>query len=209
MQKEELLAYVPFIYHLTDKRNVNSIYRNKKIFSTNSLVDQSTVSNKEAFKTTRRPQHEVIDFNGSKVTIRDQRPLNAAVDKCLTHGWKREQFIHLLNSRVFFWPNLKRLHTHFGRYENESPIIFKIELQVALTLNPHVQLCHLNSGATRPLGMLGGKAPERGPNTFVNIDGYDKGLNKLAEVTFPDHFLLPATFLISEHPDGPWITKTL
>ncbi|MFP5041625.1 DUF7002 family protein [Parasediminibacterium sp. JCM 36343] len=209
MEQNELLNKVPYIYHLTDKRNLDFIYETKKLYSTNRLIDLSNYSERETLKTNRRIEHISLDINGKRICIRDQRPLNAALDKCLTDGWNRSQFIHLLNSRVFFWPNLKRLNIHFGRYKNECPVIFKIDTSAAIQLNPLVELCHLNSGATRPLGILGGKAPERGANTFVSIGDYSKGISKLAEVTFPSYFNFPDSFFISFSPAGPWETRFL
>jgi hypothetical protein len=209
MEKEKLIEKVPFIYHLTDKRNLDFILQTKMLQSATVLISMSDSEKKEVLVSTRRTAHETFKIGQKSVWIRDQRPLNAALDKCLTHGWTRAQYIQLLNSRVFFWPNLKRLKVHFGRYENEKPIIFKIALKEALQLNPNAELCHLNSGATRPLGMLGGKAPERGPNTFLPVETYDKGIQKLAEVTFPNSFNLPNDFFIGESPDGNWIAKKL
>ena len=202
--KEELVKAVPFIFHLTDKRNLDFVKKVGKLYSTVSLVEQSNAANKEELLTVRRPEHLSVKIDDNEIHIRDQRPLNAALDRCLTVGWTRKQYIYLLNSRVFFWPNIGRLRTHFSRYQLEQPIIMKVAINDALVKNPHLELCHLNSGATRPLGILGGRAPERGENTFVTIEHYEKGVNKIAEVTFPNEFTIPDRIEVSNSPDGEW-----
>ncbi|MDP1728461.1 MAG: hypothetical protein Q8M15_16875 [Bacteroidota bacterium] len=204
MDRQKLIENVPFIYHLTDRRNLKFILETKSFFSTKELVNKSNVENKDQIIKKRRPVHCTFIVNENEIWIRDQRPLNAALEKCLTGGWSSEQFIYTLNCRVFFWPNLKRLKTHFERYKNENPVIFKIELKKALELNSNAELCHLNSGATVPQYLLGGIAPLRGPDTFLSIEKYDKGINNLAEVTFTKSFNLPNGFFISESPNGNW-----
>lgn len=204
MEREEFIKKVPYIYHLTDSRNLDYILSERRLSSAVNIINSSTLVEKEVLATTRREGHVNLNVNGTEIWIRDQRPLNRALDKCLTPGWTREQYIYLLNSRVFLWPNLKRLQTHYSRYQNENPVILKFEINLALETNPSPELCHLNSGATRPLGILGGVAPIRGENTFVSIEEYDKGFQKLAEVTFPNSFILPNQFWIGNSPNGNW-----
>ncbi len=204
MTKEELIEAVPFIYHLTDERNLEYIYETGKLYSAISLLEMGDVPNREAILKERRTSHFNLEVDGFDIWIRDQRPLNVALDKCLTHGWTRERFIHSLNSRVFFWPNIKRLTIHYGRYKREKPVILRMETELALERNAHVKLCRLNSGATRPSHHLGGKAPERGPNTFMPLKTYNRPPNSIAEVTFEAEFSLPEEHEIARKPLKRW-----
>lgn len=192
---------IPYIYHLTDSRNLDFIKEQKMLYSTVNLVNMSSEENKAALLEHRRPNHESVKIGDREIWIRDQRPLNAALDKCLTDDWTREKFIRHLNARVFFWPNTGRLNTHFSRYANENPMILRIDIQDALNLNgDRLQVCRLNSGATRPNSYLGGVAPSRGPNTFVPLDLYENSVSSIVEVTFIDHFILPNKFTILKGP---------
>jgi len=204
MEKELFVEYIPFLYHLTDKRNLALIKGYKKLFSTTTLISMAKIENPEEFLTTRRPLHEEIIIKDSKIYIRDQRPLNRALDKCLTDDMKPSDFILHLNARVFMWPNLKRLWTHFSRYESENPIILRFDTSKILELNSIVELSRINSGATRPSGVFGGKAAPRGKGTFVDIRKWVTGPNDVAEVTFPSFCILPNEFNLGTSPEGKW-----
>jgi hypothetical protein len=203
MKIETILNKIEFLYHLTDRRNLEFILKNKSLFSTNVLAEMAGTENKDlVFE--KRFNHETLKIGDCQVFIRDQRPLNAALDKCLTDGWTRSQYIHLLNSKAFFWPNLNRLERHYKRYIDENPVILRVRLKEILEINGHIELCHLNSGATRPLGSLGGFAPERGPNTFLSLELFDKPVEKIAEIVFDGRVELPLEIWISNAPHGPW-----
>lgn len=209
MEKQALINSIPYIYHLTDRNNLRFVKTEGVLYSTLTLIERSTTLNKDELSTIRRDGHTVLNVNGVKVSIRDQRPLNAALNKCLEGNCTREDYIRLLNSRVFFWATLERLQIHFKRYEDENPIILRIETVVALELNPHVQLCRLNSGATRPSHHLGGKAPSRGFDTFKTLDDFNLPASQIVEITFPERFVLPDSFHISKSPFGTWRQITI
>jgi hypothetical protein len=204
MDKQSFIEKTPYLYHLTDKRNLPLIKEQRTLYSTAEIIALSGLENGDEFLRIRRPEHSIVNVNGKSVYIRDQRPLNKALENCLTHSWKPAQFIYHLNSRVFMWPNLKRLWTHYGRYVNENPIIFRFDTSVILELNDQAELSDINSGATRPSGALGGKAAARGKNTFKKIEDCDYRIGKVAEVTFPGFCVLPANFKIGNTPEGRW-----
>jgi len=205
MNRDELIKKTPFLYHLTDEKNIAFIKAKKKLYSTTELISLSNLQKKEEFITTRRSEHTQISIDGYTIFIRDQRPLNKALDKCLTDGWTRNEFIAHLNNRVFMWPNLSRLNIHYGRYEFEMPVIFRFNTSELLELNENkVELARINSGATRPSGTLGGKAAARGKNTFLKIEQCDYPVRNVAEVTFPNICILPNRFEKGYNPSGPW-----
>ena len=204
MIKEEFIRATPYLYHLTDYRNLPSIQKMGRLFSTVELAQMSGVENAKEYLHTRRPEHTVLMINGAEIYIRDQRPLNKALDKCLTDDWTREDYIYHLNKRVFTWPTIKRLEIHYNRYVSENPLILRLETKEILSINDNVEITRLNSGATRPLGVLGGIAPSRGKDTFKPFQAYDLPIKSVAEVTFLDSCVLPSIFDIGNSPQGSW-----
>lgn len=204
MIKEEFIQQTPFLYHLTDRRNLPSIKKWGRLYSTVDLVGKSGIQNANEYLHSQRPQHTSLIINGYEVFVRDQKPLNRALDKCLTDNWTREDYIYHLNKRVFTWPTINRLVKHYNRYENENPLILKFATEEILALNSNVEITRLNSGATRPLGVLGGVAPPRGKDTFKPFEEYDLSIKSVAEVTFLSSCLLPATFDIGSTPSSVW-----
>lgn len=208
MNQEKFIQKREFLYHLTDLNNVQTILETRTILSTNVIVDQNqimTLDEKNLLKKTRRKNHIQLQYDNHTFKIRDQRPLSpVALSKCLTNGCTIEEYIELLNSRVFFWPTLKRLNIHFGRYAHEKPVIIRCKTRDILETNQNAELCHLNSGATRPNAYLGGIASPRGKHTFIPIAAFEMGISKVAEVTFPTQCLLPETIWLSNTPNGPW-----
>jgi hypothetical protein len=209
MDINDFIKKTPFLYHLTDRRNLPLIITEGKLLSTNLLVQRTNLNNKEEVLKIRRPEHTELVIDGKQCFIRDQRPLNKALDKCLTDGWTREQYIYHLNDRVFTWPTLKRLNIHYGRYESEKPIILRLRTDETLNLNTHGEITHINSGATRPSGALEGKAAARGKDTFKAFEQYTRNVSSVAEVTFPNFCSLPKTFWKGTNPEGQWMSISL
>jgi len=203
MDKKQFIEKRPYLYHLTDKRNLDFIKSSSALFSTTELVSMSSLDGKKAYLTTRRDGHSLVEIEGIPVFVRDQKPITRALDRCLTGGMTREEFIQFLNSRVFFWPTLKRLGIHFKTYEKEKPVILRASTEAIFKLNKEPLFTHLNSGATRCIPMYKG-APPRGKETFQPAEKYDKPLASVAEVTFLNTCLLPESLEISTNPDGDW-----
>jgi hypothetical protein len=207
MEIEKFITKCEFLYHLTDSRNWNTIRENGMLLSTETIVNRSNLGEqeKEYILHNRRPVHQIIEIDNTSYFLRDQRPISVInLRKCLTEGWTTEDFIFLLNSRVYFWPNLKRLWSHFARYSHENPIILKVSTKTMLDLNHHSEFCCLNSGATRSNSYWNGGPPPRGEGTFRLARYYSLSAWSVAEVTFPNQCLLPHHIFYSYNPDGPW-----
>ena len=205
MEKSAFIARSPFLYHLTDQRNLDSILASQQILSTAAIIQASSIENKRAFLRTRRPVHCSVNVGDSVCHIRDQRPISLkALSKCLTDNWDTGDFIAHLNKRVFFWPNIKRLTIHYSRYKNENPVILRFDSAEILELNPNAEFCRLNSGATRANSYLGGKPPARGRETFLRANAYPLSASSVAEVTFPNLCNLPDDLSIAKTPNGRW-----
>lgn len=200
----------PYVYHLTDQTNYNAILSGKRFLSTKDIVELSDIANPNEFLRGKRFNHETIKIGDTDYKIRDQRPISEVVlARSLTDNWTNGDFIHHLNSRVFFWPNLNRLSRHYERYKNENPVIFRFNSADILNLHPDAEFCRLNSGATRCNSYLGGNAPERGPNTFLTANNYPLTASTVAELTVPDFCNLPKNFWISDSPMGQWEQKSI
>jgi hypothetical protein len=204
---EDFIKKKEFLYHLTDKDNLNKIKLRKELLSTEAIVNQSSLGEKEKdeFLTQRRKTHIVVEVGEDKYKIRDQRPISILnLIKCLTTGFSVKDFFRMLNDRVFFWPTVDRLKSHYNRYSSENPIIIKVSTGDLLKINSNAQFCRLNSGATRSNSYLNGAPPQRGVGTFLPAKDFKYSVSKVAEVTFPNYCILPERIYIGNSPDGPW-----
>lgn len=201
MDINHFIERVPFLYHLTDRQNFDFIIEQRKLYSTVELFRMADEENDEILYQ-RRGDHAEITVKGRIVRIRDQKKLTNALGRSLTDNWTTADFIYHLNNRVFTWPSIKRLKAHFAAYEHENPSILRFDIKDALALNKDVQLSYINSGDSRCIAYYGGNPVPRGPGTFKRISQYSDPT--IAEVTFPQNFLLPDDFYVASSPDGPW-----
>ena len=210
MDLTKFIKLRPFLYHLTDRRNIQNLLDNGGIlYSTTELVKKSSLSppRKSKLIHERRPIHEEISVAGHNIFIRDQRPISIQnLIKCIPTTWTVGDYINHLNERVFFWPTIHRLTRHYNRYSHEKPIIIKVDTSILLNLNPHSEFCRLNSGATRSSSHHNGGPPPRGGDTFLNAKDYSFNQGSVAEVTFPKICYLPEKILIGDTPNGQWET---
>lgn len=202
MDIEQFIEKRPYLYHLTSKENAENIIKHRYIYSTNKLVEMSEDASHAGILRTRRIEHYEVVINGQSYYLRDQRPISElALSKCLTDNWQVGDFLYHLNDRVFMWPTLERLSRHYKRYQQEAPVIFRFPTAELLELNPHVLFCRLNSGATRANSYLGGKAPDRGPETFLPANLFDRPVRDVAEVTFENSCNININFKTGNTPD--------
>lgn len=203
MDLEKFIEKTPYLYHLTSQGNAVNIIEKKQLYSANQLITLTRDEEIQNIKREKRKEHLIITVDGIEISIRDQQPISpVALPKCLTQGWTMADFLYHLNDRVFMWPTLKRLWSHFNRYVSENPVIFRFSTRDIIENNVHVKFCRLNSGATRANSHLGGKAPDRGENTFVSAEQFDRSPGKVAEVTFEHQCLISGPFSYSDRPDG-------
>lgn len=204
MDINQFIEKRPFLYHLTDARNLPNILTTGRLLSARAILELSNHPDIEGFLRTRRPAHSEVAIGGLTYHIRDQRPISEVVlSRSLTHNWTSGDFIAHLNNRVFFWPTISRLERHFKRYETENPVILRFNSSDVLQGNT-AEFCRLNSGATRCSSHWDGNAPERGQDTFQIADLYLGSPASIAEVTIPIICILPKTIWTSNSPQGIW-----
>lgn len=203
MDLEKFIEYSPYLYHLTSQQNAKRIISEGTLHSANALIDLTDDRNNKEIKRRKRFSHQPLIINGSEVLLRDQRPISeVALSKCLTDNWQVADFLYYLNDRVFTWPNLDRLTRHYNRYKTEKPAIFRFSTVDMIAANPHVKFARLNTGATRANSHLGGKAPERGKDTFLKPKDYPFSIRSVAEVTFEKSCVISGDFGIDFSPEG-------
>src|SRR5882672_8653746 len=97
---DRFLRLRPFLYHLTDTRNVRRILRTRRIESAAHLL---RLARRTDLVRERRRAHVSISVDGEEIAIRDQAPLHQG-NMALADGCTFSDFVALLNERVFFWP---------------------------------------------------------------------------------------------------------
>lgn len=207
MSSQKFIKLRPRLYHLTNTANIPNIIDSGYLYSTEQIASIVNLANANAFLSKRRPENVILRSPSASFVIRDQKPIfEQALSRSLPNGWAPSDFVALLNRRVFFWPTLKDLRSHFGTYtkREEDITILSIDTQEVFSLNAPPLFCEYNSGATRPHPYFNGKPAPRGPNTFRNIDEFGKPLSQIREVTFEKMVKLPSKLLLSTHPEGPW-----
>jgi hypothetical protein len=103
------------------------------------------------------------------------------------------------------WPTTARLWQHFKRYAAERPVLLRFSTSDIIAANPHVKFCRLNSGATRSRAAYDGAPPERGADSFLPADRFDRAVREVAEVTFEKRCQIPGPVESGENSDGPFL----
>ena len=121
MDLEQFIEKTPYLYHLTSQANAANIIARRQLLSANQLITRSGDDAMQNLKREKRPNNVQLVVDGVAISLRDQQPISqVALPKCLTDGWNIGDFLYHLNERVFMWPNLGRLWSHFRRYEASS-----------------------------------------------------------------------------------------
>jgi hypothetical protein len=104
-----------------------------------------------------------------KAVIRDQKPLNRAkLEGCLK-DCTFQQWLQMLNSRVFFWLCRERLQTLMcaREYCSQTHVVLVLNtLRLATDLQQRITLALMNTGNTRPF------AHDRSLSTFSRMADY-------------------------------------
>ena len=159
------------------------------------------MEDRENFLSTRRAENIPIGNNDHVFVIRDQAQIKEAALRRALVDCTYEQYINLLNTKVFFWPSLKDVRAHFSTYAAEGPRILRFRTADVFALNNPPMFCLFNSGAPRPHPAYNYRPAPRGLNTFVTAENVDRVPSKIREVTLSQSCVLPETCWIAENPD--------
>lgn len=158
------------------------------------LLPAAILAQRSGINLSKKPRKSSVEFNlpdGTYVTITDNRPLFfTKLAPVLDDGLTPEDWLNMLNHRVFFWPkreygeNNLKARRRLG-YENEWQVF-----DTEMLLGPVWKLAEIapfNTGATIHV------PPRRGLWTFAKLDGlsyseweWSRGLSrkdKVKEVT--------------------------
>lgn len=104
-----------------------------------------------------------------RVTVRDQRPLKF-LGACLSGGTTEQEFLDLLNGRVFFWLSLQRLQTLLSAslYRDTPQTVLQFNTAEVLDrYGDRVQLAPYNTGSVQYRN-----SPMRGRDVFRSVEDF-------------------------------------
>ncbi len=191
MCPEELAARHPRLYHLTDPQAVPGILRHG-LLPTSCLLSLFDVpaQDRSRIEGQRRPASVRLTHPvHGQATITDNLPLSmTALSSCLDDRLTPEDWLRILNRRVFLWADRGGLSRLLGARLNrnrERAVLVLDTLSVARRYSDCIELSPINSGATMR------RAARRGLSTFTPMlrHSYDEwrrlrgGRDRVLEVT--------------------------
>lgn len=168
---EQLAAYYPRLYHMAHHDSWDGI-RARGLLSTKALLDLFGIDaelRESILKRQRKKSFTIQHPSFGKAVIRDQKPLNRSkLEDCL-HDCSFQQWLDMLNSRVFFWLTEERLQTLMcaREYCQQTHLVLTLDtLGLARDHARHITLAPMNTGNTMPI------AHPRGLTTFYRMENY-------------------------------------
>jgi hypothetical protein len=132
--------------------------------------------------------------NHGVATIRDQKPLSAKnLARCLK-GCDAPTWYSILNDRVFFWLNRKRLLTLMSArdYAERPHTILQVDTaRLVRDYQKRIELAHMNTGNTLPF------PHPRGRSTFRKLEEYPYEKRR----NLPDYSAVVELTVLSGVPD--------
>ena len=168
---EELAMYYPRLYHMAERESWEGI-RLHGLLSTEALLDFYEIRPEERPLILTQQRTESVEIRHrahGKAIIRDQKPLNQSKLERSLDGCSFQQWLQMLNSRVFFWLSRERLQTLMcaREYCAETHTVLVLDtLRLTIDLIDKVTLAPMNTGNTRPF------AHPRGLTTFSRMADY-------------------------------------
>lgn len=176
MKTSELIEFVPRLYHITSAGAWATIAQHG-LLSTTAILDKLNISSSErrAFEDQRRPESKPLDHpEFGQFIIRDQKPLSDSKLAKSVEGCTVEEYLRLLNRKVFFWADLNRaqgLNSARAYNNNDQQMIVVDTASLVAQYGCKISLCHKNSGALRAPHPLG-------PHIFKSIEDYEPRVNR-------------------------------
>jgi hypothetical protein len=172
VERDELVRLYPRLYHMAAPDAWPQIVRHG-LLSTDALLNLFEVAEPQRTEllTRRRAASVTISHpeHGTAV-VRDNLPLSESKLAAALTDMTVEQWLRLLNSKVFFWLQRERVDRllHARAYRNNSHLVITVDTQLLLDHigDDSVTLSRINTGSTAYL------AAPRGSDTFKQIGGY-------------------------------------
>lgn len=167
MDAAEFTRRHPRLFHLAHGDAWPSLQEHG-LLSVRSILQRSGLSEVEqdALLTQRRPEPVQVQVPGfQSVVVRDQGPLNLTkLSACLTGGMTAPEWLALLNSMVFLFPNEATLATLYNKYRADPVTVIELHTRsLVAEYGALIRLASINTGATAYA------AAKRGADTFRGI----------------------------------------
>ena len=172
MESSELINRFPRLFHMAHANAWPGILRDG-LLSTSALLDIFDVegARRRAIEEHLRSSYEVITHpDHGSAHIRDNKPLNRGLLENALEDLSVEEYLRLLNGKVFFWLTEKRLSTFLDAraFRNDPHLVITVDTERLVdTYEDRITLSPINSGATVY------RAVPRGTTTFQTIADYD------------------------------------
>lgn len=150
----DLASRYPHLFHITTPGAWESI-RKHGLLSTSRILDLFEVENSYRYVLeSKRREKEVPLYHSQhgSLILNDHQPLSeSALLKCLDDGLLPENWLNILNARVFFWPTEEHLQQHLNARFNRNrsrEIIVIDAFKLAKDYAANMELSPINSGST-------------------------------------------------------------
>jgi hypothetical protein len=195
---EEFWTRYPRAFHLTHATNWPTILQHG-LLSTERLLDLFEITDdvRDKVLNRRRPESVLIEHPlYGRAIIRDQRPLDESrLARCLTGGISPAQWLRVINRKVFFWVDRKRL-IRLGKAAASSQaeqLVLTVDTRRLVTAyEGQMLVSDRNTGTTRPF------AHARSFDTFRPLNRNER--RPIVELTVDSGIHDIANYLVS-HPN--------
>lgn len=172
MTPDELVANYPVLHHMAEPDSWPMIAQ-IGLLSTQQLVAECDLPAAEAtriLRTRRKTSARLHHPRVGPVTIRDQNPLREGNLIASLTDMTVEQWLAVLNDRVFFWLHPARLDRLLSAklYRNQSHDVLVLNTRDLLDRHlDRVRITAMNTGAT-----IFPNASPRGSDTFLRVEDF-------------------------------------
>jgi hypothetical protein len=169
---EQLIELYPRLFHMANAGSWPTI-QSEGLLSTRQLVDACNPAQavRDAILRQRRPRSITLTHpTQGQVIVRDQGPLREDNLRACLDSMTVQEWLDMLNDRVFFWLHPDKLSTLLRArlYRNHEHDVLTVDTRSLLATHAaNIRLSPVNSGAT-----IFPNASQRGPETFLHIKDY-------------------------------------
>jgi len=178
VKADDLTRLYPEAYHMAADGSWPSIARHE-LLSTAALVERWEIGEpgiRSSLLMRRRPESVAIEHPTHGVAfVRDHKPINEAALADALIDMTPEQWFEVLNERVFFFLQKRRLESLLGAYLKAPQIVITVDTgSLVAAHKERIELCRINSGFAQPHN----KSP-RNRRSFLPIADTRTGIGPL------------------------------